>query len=416
MASETVMVRDFRCNGCGAPLPIPKNSRGRVKCPSCKNESVIENLVKNAEMADKENINSGFPLIASPATLHRQLVLFLSQSPIMPLDVFEKAEVVREEHYCVPAYLFYCTATASFTYEAGNVREHKVGVTSGGKNYTSTRVKTIESLEWTQMGGMANASATVFSSGNRQFASQIQKTYMLLDHHRLIDFDELDFPHDVKTLDYNLPQTASFNEYVKPHMEKLLEENAHASLEGKKTDNFAMGGNKIDKDEVIRVFLGFYRVVCKYGDKEYALWLTGDGSKAFHEGMPDDPQRQNAIDAKKQSMEREVSSIPMPKKTVPLISGVVAILLGFMLVSTGSELGILLGFFGLSFAIVSHLVNLQRRESKCAAVRAQYQKEIDAITGQTSNVVEQFRAKKQALRGIYEQEVTGDASGFYSTW
>ena len=48
-------VQDFKCNGCGAPLPIPKNSKGHVKCPSCKTECVIEGLVKNAEIAAKEN-------------------------------------------------------------------------------------------------------------------------------------------------------------------------------------------------------------------------------------------------------------------------------------------------------------------------------------------------------------------------
>ena len=50
-------------------------------------------------MADKENINSGFPLSTSPATLHRKLVSLGADTPNMPLDVFEKDEVVREEHY-----------------------------------------------------------------------------------------------------------------------------------------------------------------------------------------------------------------------------------------------------------------------------------------------------------------------------
>lgn len=168
--SVTVMARDFRCNSCGAPLKIPKNSRGHVTCPSCRNECVLEGLAKIAEIAAKENINSGIPLTASPATLHRQLVRALYESPDTPVDVFDKIEVVQEKHYCVPAYCFYCNGTASFTYEAGNRREHKTAIDLGDR----TRVETERYTEWTHMSGSASISATLFAPGERKLAPQIQ--------------------------------------------------------------------------------------------------------------------------------------------------------------------------------------------------------------------------------------------------
>ena len=51
---STMQVRDFHCNNCGAPLSIPKNSKGKVVCPSCKTECIIEGLVKNSEIQAKE--------------------------------------------------------------------------------------------------------------------------------------------------------------------------------------------------------------------------------------------------------------------------------------------------------------------------------------------------------------------------
>lgn len=46
----------------------------------------------------------------------------------MPLDLLERVEIVKEEHLCVPAYLFYCNAMGNYTYDAGNIREHKTAM------------------------------------------------------------------------------------------------------------------------------------------------------------------------------------------------------------------------------------------------------------------------------------------------
>jgi len=143
--STTVTAKSFCCNNCGSPLKIPKNSRGIVNCPFCKTDCILEGLVKNAEIAAKENIESGIPLCASPSTLHRKLVSLLSESPYMPPDVFEKVEVVREERYCVPAYCFHCNGTESFTYDVSNIRQHKIVVDLGDNR---TKVETENYEEW----------------------------------------------------------------------------------------------------------------------------------------------------------------------------------------------------------------------------------------------------------------------------
>jgi hypothetical protein len=419
------MVRDFRCTGCGAPLPIPKNSKGHVKCPSCKTECVIEGLVKNAEISAKENINSGISLTAPSALLHRHIVKSFYDSSSIPLDIFEKAEVIREERYCVPAYCFYCTGTASFTYEAGNIRQHKTAIDLGDR----TRIETQNYMEWTQMSSTASASTTLFVSGNKEFSSQIRELYLLQDPNQLVDIEELEFPPDVVTYDYNLPQTASFNESAKPYMDALLRNNAEASLKGKTFRDLTMGGSNIQKDEVVRVFLGLYHVVYKYGGKEYSLWTTGDGQKILCDKSPSDEQRKKTFEEKKEEKERAKAAIPSAK-TGLLGCGMIIFFLGFLIMvpvgiytilqalqpeesRRGTQdiiigISLLIGFI-LLYKPFSKRENAYKE--KCEAVQKEIddlQKEFDA---QVPAVVQQFKNQKKALRGIY-QNVSGDAAAF----
>jgi hypothetical protein len=414
-------VKDFKCNNCGAPLPIPKNSKGHVKCPSCKTECVIEGLIKNAEMADKENINSGFPLIAPPAALHHKLVSLLIEAPNMPLDIFEKSEVIREEHYCVPSYIFYCTGTASYTYEVCEIREQIVVRDNGEKSWEETR----RHEDWKHMSGTVNATETLFASGNRQAAPQVKELYMHLEPKKLVDFDELDFPHDVVTYDYNLPQSASFNEHIKPYMESLLMKKAEEALEDKETRGLSIGGCRIDKDEPVRVFLGLYRIVFKYGDKEYSVWMTGDGAEALIEELPADMERQKTLDEVKKAKEESTAALAVPKTgclTFFLVIGILCAAFSFFITlgvfaTDGPAAGMSFVLIALSFVAVSIICGVFRSKkwkpykTQRVEIEEKYQKEMAELEAQKSNVVQQFKEQKKALHGIYE-EVTGDASAF----
>jgi len=360
-------------------------------------------------MAEKENIASGIPLTATPAMLHGKLVSYISETPGMPLDVFEKGEVIREEHHCVPAFYFYCNGSASFTYDAINIRQHKTTQDLGDKSRTTWE----NYEEATQMSGTANASGEAVTSGNKEFGTKVRDLYMFLDGSKLYDFDELEFPHDVITHNYNYPQTASFNEYAKPHMEGLLKENAANSLAGKNIRDLSLGGSRIDKDEVVRIFLGMYRVVFKYNDKEYSIWVTGDGEKAINEGMPVDNTQKSAIDNKKQAMDQAVSAVPVPaagKFTAglwgSLVGGVILAIIGL------GFFGVILGIGGAITFYVLRKNMMKPYEAQCTEIRARYQNEISGLEAGAKNAVQQFKNLKQPLRGIYEQEVAGDASAF----
>jgi hypothetical protein len=452
-----ITVKDFRCNGCGAPLPIPKNSKGHVKCPSCKTECVIEGLVKNAEIAAKEDINSGYPLFTPPAVLHKRLVSLLSESPNMPWDVFEKGEVVREEHYCVPAYCFYCNGTASFTYEVGNKRAQTYTVDRGD------RVEIIEKtrIEWSPGSSSAAVSQTVFVPGNKKLATEIEKLYKHLDPNKLVDIEELDFPLDVETYTYNLPQPAAFAEYVVPGIEQLLKEKAKESIANLNARGFSMSGTNIQK-ETVRVFLGLYRVVFKYGDKEYSFWATGDGGKVINGGMPSDSSEcQKALAVADQSldgenkllaeaqqvMKGEIAALPNPKTgllSLAIFACIVAAVALFFFHPSfvsrlfwaiaghqfvlGTWIWALLAAPFVAGMIVLGVKRSKKRKpynterAKIEAKHKEVAAEIEArkakieaqkteIRGRAAAIARQFKEQKKALRGIYE-ELSGDASAF----
>ena len=274
------------------------------------------------------------------------------------------------------------------------MRQHKTAIDLGNK----TRVETQNYMEWTQMSSSTAASATLFASGNREVATQIRKLHMFLDPNNLEDYEYLEFPSDVVTHNFNLPQAAAFNEYLKPHMEELLEKKAKDSLKGRDFRDLTMGGSNIQKDEVVRVFLGLYRVVFRYDGHEYSVWMTGDGSKALSDGVPVDTRRKNIIDEKRQ----QISSIPYGGNGPGMLWIILSAIAGLFTMGITWIVMILL--------IVWKVIASNKRK-ELDGQRTQAQRELSAFEAQASDAGKKFKSQRKALRGIY-QDVTGDASAF----
>jgi len=398
--AQTVMVRDFRCNGCGTPLKIPTNSRAPVRCPSCKTECIIERLIQNTEIAAKENINSGIPLTATPDILHRKLVSVLSESPNIPLDVFEGIEVLREEHFCVPAYCFICNGTATFTYDVARIETVKHVKDLGDRVVTE-----YEDIEQWDNGrsSTASVSRTLFYSGNKEMFKHLLKLYGTLNPMKLVDIEELVFPHDVLTCDFNAPETAAWDK-CKGTIDFLLKKKAEEMLSKQKTRDVQMGGSHIPK-ETQRVFLGVYRIVFAYRGQDFTVWMSGDGENAYHEGLPEDMHRKMALDNRKQSMEREMASIPVPKTgglTAGMWSCIGVGVLFFFVPMPVSIIGFVLAAVGAVIFGVQRAKKIKPYNAYRASIQERIKNDIEAYNAQTSYAVQQFKSQKKALRGIYE--------------
>ena len=398
---------------------------------------MLDGIVKNAEMAAKENINSGVPLTATNAELHNIIVSVLEKEPYLPLDFFDNAEVIREDHYCVPAFCFEYNGEAPFSYEEGKQETRQ----ERGFSSDSETITTIKEVIWHTERGTASVSGTLFVSGNKKLASYINDIYIYTDLNQLVDFEYLEFPTDVETLEYDVPQLTAFNEQIKPVVDE------HLFIEGKKalngtayevniprggqygvryTRDFKLSGSRIQK-EIKRVFLGLYRVIYKYGDKEFSMWVSADGKKVINDGKPADAQRQNKLEQLQKVLaekEKELESVPSSNVGcliaggVALIIAAIACLNGALGYSKFSE--VVIPIVCVIVAIICFLkissakrkakeYDKQRMQSNEKVVKAK--KELEGFESQLPSIIQRFKEQKKALRGIYEK-VSGDEKAF----
>lgn len=389
--AHTTMVRDFRCNGCGTPLKIPTNSNAPVRCPSCRTECLIERAIQNAEIAAKMDINSGVPLSATTEKLHDIVVSVLSKSPAMPFDVFDKVTIIREEHYCAPAYIFHCNGTESFTFDVGHKRSQDVARDDGEYTWVETRTRT----EYSTSSSNASVRADIIVSGNKSkdMVKIIKRLYEKIDTNKLVDIEELVYPFDVITEKADMPQATAYSEIVVPIIDAKLKDEIARQISGKTTRNLTYGGSNIQK-EVTRIYLGIYRIVFTYESKEYSVWVRGDGSKWWwNEGIPEDAQRKQQIEAIEQAKEKALAAVEEPKTgalTVFLFLGILAAI----------------PTFGVSviISIICGIVRYKKKKEyseKLTSINSKHKDGVDAFEGQTEAVVQQFKSSNKKLRGIY---------------
>ena len=95
--------------------------------------------------------------------------------------------MVREEHYCVPAYCFSCSATAHYNYEKGANRTETI---AGDTDWLTGKPKERVHIDWHPASGAVSDNYTVFVPGNNDLAKQFIGLYSDLSSSKLIDFDE----------------------------------------------------------------------------------------------------------------------------------------------------------------------------------------------------------------------------------
>ncbi len=368
---------ELTCSKCGATMEVADKATGKVVCPYCHNESVIDGLIKNSQILDKENINSGVSMTLTKPDISNAIFKSFDNSIVFPLDIFDKGAVYTEEHLIVPSYLFYCNGMASFNYEAGVQKERLAGgqVSSNGK----VKMETETYIEWTPMSGATNASAGIFAPGNREMSNVACALYQGYDANRLVDVEELSFPNDIKQYTYNIPAPAAFNEYAKPVMENKLRANAEISLANKQYRNLSIGGCQVQKDDTSRVTLSLYKLGYQYGGANYTFYLTGDGSNSLWENIPVDAERKAKLDELNERQNKLKS-----KRTGFLVFAIICLVLAFAtygisLIGTG-----LFGYFWF------------KRKSD----RKKLQEEFDAFVAQANNAKNNFMAKGTLISGL----------------
>ncbi|MCQ2427849.1 MAG: SdpI family protein [Clostridia bacterium] len=376
----------LKCSACGAPLPLPNNPQGKVFCEYCGTANLIDmGNAKNREILEKNDINSGIPHAMSPAGIHEKLVSVLTGPTAMPLDVLEKANVIREEHICIPAFMFYCNAMASYNYDAGNIRERQEVV--------DNKVVTKQYTEYTQMSGIANVSKNVIASGSEKYTDLIKSLYSGMDGSRLVDSELLEFPSDTEYGTFDVPEAAVFSSQVQPAVNAALREAALDSLSGKDYKNLSVGGSNIQK-EMKRIYLAVYKIVYEYREQVYTVFIDGDGKQSLWTKVPIDEARQTELNTYTEGRDKV-------SKTHRLFSfgAIIAGILGLILTFSG-DWKIALGIAALA-GCAACIVFYIRFKKKYDADVAAWQAKIDAFHKQRNDAVAAFKTGKKHLDGIY---------------
>lgn len=270
-----INIKSLNCPNCGAVLNVTKNTTDIVFCGACGAKCVITGLNINEEILKKNNINSGIPLVEASSKIHQSIFEFITTSKNFPIDVLENFEIKAVRAVCVPAYLFTVSAFATYTYEAGNIRQQDNVVTDrNGRVVTNHTNYT----EWTQMSSIANDTRTVIVCGNNVYMNVINAFYSSLNPAKLVDIEFLDYPTETVTESFNVPYASAFTTYVKPVIDRGVNESAQKALQGKVYRNFAIGRANIQKEYEARISLGIYVADCVCKNESFSIYFNADAS------------------------------------------------------------------------------------------------------------------------------------------
>ena len=392
-----IEVNSLNCNGCGAPLDPPKGAMRRIKCPYCGVENIIKGAETNREILNKENIMGGLQFEMNDPRIHKMVVEMLSMATCPPADVYEACEIKSVNRIIVPAYWFdNCTAMGTAQYEKGVERQYSEVVGSGENMHSETRYRT----EWYPMSAAVSAGNDFVVSGNKQYNDIFRVLYANVHSPEMIDIEQLDYPADCAALDYDLPDAVAFNQTVKGMMENEINEKARTSVGNSNVRNLRVDGISVQRGDVRRVSVGIYEIVVGYKGTDYYLYLSNNGGSYAYGNLPNDNDRQAAIEERRQA----IKAANTTKRMVLMISLIVLVILG--IVTLIFLVGIVFLIAAIPVGIFYYPVEKEYRETK-----KRLEEEIRAISGEFPVIKQNFINNRVALKGVLSS-VSGNPEAF----
>lgn len=394
-----IEVKRITCSGCGAPLEMPQSGAIRkIKCPYCDTETIISNAEHNLEILNKRNILGGLKFDMLDAGIHHMIIEMLSMASSAPLDVYENCVVKSVNKIIIPAYWFdNCTGMGTAQFEKGMEKEYNEIVGQGEYMHSEKRYRT----EWFPMSSAVSATSDFVVSGNKEYSSLFETLYSNIHSPNIIDVEQLDYPADCITPDYDIPDAVVFNTSVKALMENTVREQANRTVGGNKIRNLQITGISIQKGDVRRISVGIYEIVVEYGGTDYKLYLSNNGSTYTYTSLPSDQNRQLHIDQINQAIKDADTS----RRKILLGTTITLAVLGLIL------LIFIVGVVFLIAALVVGLVFYMPVEKEYRAKKKELEAEMNSLMGEFSTVKQNFKDRKVALAGVLNH-VSGDPEAF----
>ncbi len=375
MVNNTNLI-PMRCGHCGADLPMPKGIARMVRCSFCGTMHLINWNSANGTSSDSCTATAMLGLTGeiSEESIKKGVGKMLLSSKCPPLDVFENGIVDEVVEVGVPAFWFDdCTVRGHILYEKKYTytTTHEEG--EGDNRHT---VKDTN-IEWRHHTLDVSEVKDFIVSANEEYSDIVKQFYYYKDLDAGKDIGFINSIDVEDIMDNDLPESTAFKKDIGPELESRMMALAQKQLVPVKDDgnkpkflgieikneqeirNISVSGVELDKKTPKTIWIALCKVLYRYKDKVYPLYLSHDGTEVFYKESPVDKERLGFLQGLRQKAEEKEESINKQlsgyngSAVAALIAGLISIFIGMRADDMlGSFIGIAAGIALLAVFVI----------------------------------------------------------------
>ena len=414
------------CGHCGAALPMPKGIARMVRCSFCGTMHLI-----NWNSANGTDGNSctatamlGLSGEKSEDNIKKSVGKMLLSSKCPPLDVFDEGIVDEVVEVGVPAFWFDdCTVRGHILYEKKYTftTTHEEG--EGNNRHT---VKDTN-IEWRHHTLDVSEVTDFIVSANKEYSEIIKHFYYYKDLDAGKDIEFINSMNVEDMMDNDLPESKAFKNDIEPELESRMMALAQKQLVPPKGDgnkrklfgieikddqeirNISVSGVELDKRPPKMIWIALCKVLYRYKDKVYPLYLSHDGTEAFYKDVPMDNERLGALQGLRQKAEEKEKEIYNQLFTYNVIA-VIAALAGLFSIFSGSNADdmvlVILGIVGGIVLLAVSVIMFYKRIKEGKRLLPDVEKAWDMYEreeNKTKRINQIVRINQEILERLYEK-------------
>lgn len=332
----------MRCGHCGAELPMPKGIARMVRCTFCGTMHLINWNSANGTGGDSCTATAMLGLTGeqSEESIKKGVEKMLLSSKCPPLSVFEEGIVDEVVEVGVPAFWFDdCTVRGHILYEKKYTytTTHEEG--EGDKRHTVQDTN----IEWRHHQLDVSEVTDFIVSANKEYSEIIKHFYYYKDLDAGKDIGFINSMDVEDIMDQDLPESVAFKSDIGSELESRMMALAQKQLvppeeNGKKRKlfgieikddqeirNIKVSGVELDKKAPKIIWIALCKVLYRYKDKGYTLYLSHDGTEAFYKESPIDNDRLGLLQKLQKAAEEKEKAIQNQLFTYTMIAAIAAV-------------------------------------------------------------------------------------------
>ena len=415
------------CGHCGAQLPMPKGIARMVKCNFCGTMHMINWNTAN-EAGDHSCTATamlGLPGTISEDNINMKVKEMLLSSKCPPLDVFEEGMVDDIVEVGVPAFWF-----DDVTIRGHILYEKKYTYTTTHEEGEGDKRHTVQDthVEWRPHTLDVSEARDFIVSANKEYSEIIKRFYYYTDLDAGKDIGYINSIDAEDVLENDVPDSIAFRNDIGSELESRMLDLAKSKLVPEENDdkkltifgmdvknnsdirNISVSGVEIDKKSPKTIWIALCKIIYRYKDMMYPIYLSHDGKQSFYKECPIDTKRDEALKSLKNNAEmkeKEIRNRLFGYSTIAAIALAIclfAVIFGINAFEIVPKVVGLLG--GLSQAVVSILMIRYRimEGKRLLPTVERAWKEYKEKENEINSIRQTVRFKPEAYRKIHTEE------------